>query len=82
MSLAIEFDYVKSVLLADGWHDVDENSFYLDAYEFVWGVDPEGKPNVIHPAGSDGLSTKGFAFIDDEGTRIFGPISSIIAVRY
>ena len=82
MSLAIEVDYVRAVLLADGWHEVEEQSFYLDRFEFVWGVDAEGKANVMHAAGSDGISVMGFSLVDEDGTRIAGPLSSIIAVRY
>jgi hypothetical protein len=33
MSLYIDVDRVSSVLLADGWHAVAEDSFDLDAYE-------------------------------------------------
>ncbi len=82
MSLAIELDYVKGVLLADGWHEVEEQSFYLDTFEFVWGVDAQGKPNVVHAAGAGGVSAGGFSFIDERGDRLFGPITSIIAVHY
>jgi hypothetical protein len=35
MSLAIQVDKVKRVLLADGWHEVAEVSFDLDAYEYL-----------------------------------------------
>lgn len=34
-SLAIDPDDVTEVLLADGWHEVDKDSFDLDAYEYI-----------------------------------------------
>ena len=35
MSLAIDVDRVARVLLDDGWHDVADDSFAIDAYEYV-----------------------------------------------
>jgi hypothetical protein len=35
MSLAIDVDRVAAVLLADGWHTVSNDSFELDAYEYL-----------------------------------------------
>jgi hypothetical protein len=45
MSLAIDIDAVTAVLLADGWHEVIDDSFYLDAYEFLESPKPED-PNL------------------------------------
>ena len=80
MGLAIDVDKVTHVLLSDGWHEVIDESFTLDAYEYVW--------NVEHPGGSTqsqpylGLQVAGFEFKDGpEGTWLAGPLTSIIAVR-
>jgi len=45
MSLAIDIDAVTAVLLADGWHEVMDDSFCLDAYEFIESPKP-GDPNL------------------------------------
>jgi hypothetical protein len=36
MSLATDLDEVTEVLLTDGWHYVQEQSFMLYTYEYVW----------------------------------------------
>jgi len=41
MSLAIDIDKVATVLLADGWHTVEDDSFDIDAYEYV--AHPDGR---------------------------------------
>ena len=48
MSLAIDVDRVIQVLLADGWHEVLDDSFDLDAYEFIHSSRP------IHKGGQSG----------------------------
>ena len=40
MSLAIDVDLVTHVLIADGWHTVEERSFTMDSYEFMWSGAP------------------------------------------
>jgi hypothetical protein len=89
MSLAINVDHVTDVLLADGWHPCDPmdysqdvgddgavSSFDLDAYEYL-DVDD----SALLPGGREDLvPATGFTFYED-GQRICGPITSIIAVR-
>jgi hypothetical protein len=71
MSLAIDTDDVQAVLLADGWHRVEVQSFDLDAYEYVW------RDGVISSSGA-----MGFTFTDgDIGAIIRGPLQSVLAVR-
>ena len=81
MSLAIDIDKVTNVLLADGWHEVVDDSFTLDAYEFVWDVaQPDGNPQTELYFG--GHRVPGFEFHDRETASWFaGPLASIIAVR-
>lgn len=74
MSLAIEVDEVAGVLLADGWHVVDDDSFDLDSYEFLHGEVP------LHLGGQSGICATGFAF-KEGGDVVLGPLTSILAVR-
>lgn len=75
MSLGIEVDDVTAVLLADGWHVVEGDSFDLDAYEF------EHNDRLLHGGGQSGICSIGFAFTDETG-YIAGPLTAILAVRY
>lgn len=80
MSLGIQCDNVKRVLLADGWHKVYKDSFGLDSYEFLWGE------RVMHAGGNSNISATGFVFNEDLkgqcSNPISGPLSSILAVQY
>jgi hypothetical protein len=93
MSLAIDPGMVKAVLLADGWHEVDDLDFELDSYEFV---EPHPDPNrnglVLHGGGNSGVCATGFRFqevVYDPGEdgevrylcKIAGPLTAILAVR-
>lgn len=84
MSLAIDVDNVVRVLLADGWHNVADESFSIDAYEFLWSgrdgtrvadMDSDRDPLCLHSGGA------GFAFSTDDGDRVCGPVSAILAVK-
>jgi hypothetical protein len=78
MSLAIDVDRVTRVLLADGWHEVCEDSFGLDSYEYV-----EANGHIRHGGGDSGVCATGFAFkTDDGGEYMAGPLTAILAVRY
>ncbi len=69
MSLAIDVDNVSAVLLADGWHTVADQSFEIDAYEFMWQGD------LLYNANA------GFAFTETDGAVVMGPMTAILAVR-
>ena len=79
MSLAIEIDDVRAVLLADGWHTVLGDSFNLDSYEYHWGDDG------MHGGGDSGICSTGFSCDerDDAGHThcLYGPLTSVLAVR-
>lgn len=93
MSLAIDVDLVREVLLADGWHEVLDASFGLDAYEFLWsgrdGVtvreverqDPRARVLTQHGGGQSGICATGFQFRSPEGW-MSGPLTSVLAVRH
>jgi hypothetical protein len=71
MSLAIREKEVVAVLLADGWHEVEPGSFYIDSYEY------------IHDDGSlsaGGIGV-GFHAEDLERGEMAGPLTSVIAVK-
>jgi hypothetical protein len=83
MSLSIVAETVVAVLLADGWHRVDPNSFGLDSYEFVESEDGY----VLHGGGDSGVCATGFSFmsddLDQQGEQVFiqGPLTAILAVK-
>jgi len=82
MSLAIDATRVQYVLLAgeahgehDGWWEVADESFAIGAFEFV--------DDLGNPLGDlDAPGPLGFSFVDFRGTRVCGPLTSILAVRY
>lgn len=76
MSLAIDLDEVTAVLLPDGWHTVNNQSFTTDAYEYV-----HGDHLIVGGGQVAGVPSTGFAFQDaDTGTWIVGPLTSIHAI--
>ena len=97
MSLAINPDEVGEVLLADGWHEVDDladgsgrSSFDLDSYEYVLPHPDSDRDGLVLLGGgqSDLVCSTGFIFqesVDEDGERhhttIMGPITAIPAVR-
>jgi hypothetical protein len=97
MSLLIEVDDVTSVLLADGWHNVDWrdsnnhgdpdgrriSTFSLDAYEFVHRYRNWDQLKTVdyHLGGQSGICATGFTF-QEEGTWISGPLTAILAVQH
>ena len=82
MSLSIDIARVTDVLLEDGWHEVEDQSFDLDAYEYVqeWENYGEKKSLVIHPGGHAGVCRAGFLF-KENGAVLMGPLTAILAVR-
>lgn len=81
MSLAIQIGDVVSVLLADGWHEVENTSFTIDSYEYL--EDSSADSFVLHGGGQSGICATGFRFLEDteRGTYLAGPLSAILAVR-
>lgn len=82
MSLAIDVDRITAVLLPDGWHTVADQSFTIDAYEYLWN--PPGTrhdPDVLHGGGQSGVCASGFAFRSPDESTIAGPLTAIAAVR-
>jgi hypothetical protein len=71
VSIAIRIDEVTRVLLADGWHEVKDNSFKMDYYDYV-----TAPAEYKEWKGQDTV----FSFIEGNGDALFGPVTSILAV--
>jgi len=80
MSLSIDIDTVSAVLLADGWHDVIDDSFEVDAYEYV-----QGKALRFRGGQSALIPATGFQFKEAQGVggavMVYGPLTAILAVK-
>ncbi|HEV3091291.1 MAG TPA: hypothetical protein VGX91_07615 [Candidatus Cybelea sp.] len=86
MSLAIDIDLVTDVLLADGWHHVENDSFEIDAYEFLqtWFNEVEKSQSRLLGGQEALVPSRGFFFSElhgGEDVATYGPITSIIALR-
>jgi hypothetical protein len=75
MSLAIDTDNITRVLLADGWHDVANQSFDIDSYEYMWCE------RLVHGGGNSGICASGFTFTTTDGLFVCGPLTSVLAVE-
>lgn len=92
MSLEIDVEKISEVLLADGWHKVNavgdgRSSFGLDAYEFQEPrpqANPSAQEKPVEPAeeGKRQASTPGARWTESDGSRVFCPVTSILAVKY
>jgi hypothetical protein len=85
MSLAIDVTRVTHVLLADGWHEVADESFSVAPYEFArpanTGAD-ERDFVVLYNSSNMGTDPMGFGFTEARmSALISGPLTSVIAVR-
>lgn len=81
MSLCIDIDVVREVMIGGQWFTVGKNheglsSFALDAYEF------EHRGRAVHSGGNSGVCATGFAFSTPDNTVYFGPLTAIQAVSY
>lgn len=75
MSLVIEIDDVTAVLLADGWHEVADRSFYTDSYEYIesHAASPDRDPFVDLGGGCEPkLPARGFGLRESDGTALWG----------
>ena len=98
MSLAINIDEVDRVLLADGWHEVANQSFEIDAYEFTGpNSDIEhmrlvGGQEALLPAagatwmevyeGHEAIPGTAIARPVRKAWQYFCPLTAVLAVRY
>jgi len=91
MSLAIDMDSVKEVLLPDGkWHQITDDSFEIDTYQYLRAkkAQPGGDDAKVRLGGGqeEVLSACGARWIETNSNgkkrRVFCPITSIQAVSY
>jgi hypothetical protein len=85
VSLAINLDTVRRVLLADGWHDIKIGSLSFDSFE-AHHDDVAMEHGLTHwplRAGRAGdVSAMGFRFTRrDDGTEVTGPLTSLLALE-
>lgn len=79
---AIDVDEVTAVLLPDGWHECSGRGLYIDEYAYFDGSSGSNSPRWLMTNGSDlGICPMGFTFCAVDGTYVFGPLTSILAVR-
>ena len=78
----INTNEVTNVLLDDGWHDVDEQTFHLGPYGYSveYEVDDVKESQVLRTGGDSNMPSTGFEF-EENGTSVMGPIASILAVK-
>lgn len=89
MSLSIDPKRVRAVLLADGWHAVQQGTFDLDDYEYVQPGPSGGSGAKLAAGGDNGLPGIGFTFTEVDSAngaarpvgRVSGPLTSVQAVR-
>ncbi len=93
MGLEIDVEKISEVLLADGWHKVTavgdgRSSFGIDVFDFQ---DPKAETNPSAPEPTDRQAkqergqengTRGARWTESDGSRVFCPVSSILAVKY
>lgn len=77
MSLAIQLHDVTAVLLRDGWHQVVDQSFDVDDYEFL-----DGETLRVGGGQVEGVSPTGAAWKERDGSWFACPLPRILAVRY
>lgn len=92
MSLEIDVEKISEVLLTDGWHKVStvgdgRSSFGLDVYEFH-------EPKLGEKSETEEISARktkeaeqrdsrsGARWTESDGSRVFCPVTSILAVKY
>lgn len=74
MSLFIDTNTIRAVLLGDQWHDVKGGTFDVDSYEF------QQDETLVHGGGRSDVCATGFTFLTDSGARMWGPLTAIQAV--
>jgi hypothetical protein len=77
MSLAIQIGDVIGVFMDDGWHTVVDNSFLIDAYEFLEDDYPMMGGGTVA-----GVSDVGARWREPDGSYVACPVPAIKAVRY
>lgn len=90
MSLAIDIDRVAEVLLTDGWHRVADNSFELDAYEYLRASEQEvgdkGASMRLKGGQEKLVAATGARWLERDASKkerlVYCPVTAILAVTY
>jgi hypothetical protein len=89
MSLEIDVEKISEVLLADGWHKVSavgdgRSSFGLEIYEFREAklATQESPVPQTKEGQAQTASRSGARWTESDGSRVFCPVTSILAVKY
>ena len=73
MSHGIPIEKVNEVLLLDGWHSVQANSFKVVSYEYT-----DGQRLIV---GGQAVPTTGASWSEASGEQVTCPLTSILAVK-
>lgn len=77
MSLAIEVDDVAEILLTDGkWYRVKNQSFDIDAYEFLHNTEV-----LLGGGQQEGVPATGAEWAGPDGSLMCVPLTAIVAVK-
>ena len=84
MSLSIDIEKVRAILLNDGWYSIVKGSLFFDSYEYI---SRDGKEVFSEfGGGQSGICSTGFeceVLGEIEGKhRMMGPMTSLLAVKY
>jgi hypothetical protein len=90
MSLAIKVHKIKRVLLIDGWHEIMDDTFIIDAFEIVEeGFEDDKKVyEVILKGGAiKEITSTGCGWIEKRASsginrEVYCPITSVLAISY
>jgi hypothetical protein len=77
MSLAIDVNKIDMVLLVDGWHEVANASFDLDAYEYA-----HEDRTLLEGGSTPSLPTTGATWRELDGNIVACPITTVLAVKW
>ena len=90
---SVDVDKVTDVLLADGWHKVENESFMIGGYGFSWrGPGGDGPLRSVRSGDVEALCPVGFEFEEFTGgsesdpkwtlvRKVSGLLTAILAVR-
>ena len=81
MSLCIPTKYINEVMIGNKWIPCEEDSFLIDAYEFVYTRDQDD--DDFHAfGGQSGVTYVGFQFTTEWGYTVSGPMTAIQCVKW
>lgn len=79
MTVMINIADVEQVLLSDGWHQVRNYSFDIDAYRFK---EAHGVRILAAGGTTEQVSSTGATWTELDGAVVVCPLSSILAIKW